>query len=473
MLLNSINYFIYFFSMVVLFYSLPYRFRPILLLAGSYLFYMSWMPQFVILLILSTIVAYIFSINIGNAVNEDLKKKLLKMALFINISILVLFKYLGFFDNSLSIVFKSLGVFFTFPEIKFLLPVGISFYTFRIISYLVDVYRGEIKAESNFIQFALYVAFFPQLLAGPIERATNLIPQFYQKQEFLLSQVVNGCTLILWGLFKKVVVADRLSIYVDAVYNNVYNHSGLSYILATYCYSIQIYCDFSGYSDIAIGSAMVLGFHTMQNFNLPYLATSFQDFWRRWHISLSSWFRDYLYIPLGGNRMGAARLYINLLIVMLLCGLWHGAAWSFILWGGLHGTMLCFSRISMPYRDALIKRYHFPTAMVKWFRIFLTFNLVSLLWIFFRAASLSDAAHIITQLFSGWPTLEIDANTFIHAAFGITILVIVDFVQRHDEKIFFFEEWPMGIRCAFVYFCIYSVVLFGVDGGSQFIYFQF
>ena len=341
------------------------------------------------------------------------------------------------------------------------------------MGYTIDVYRGTINSEKHFGIFALYVSFFPQLVAGPIERASNLIPQFHKKHRHDFKQILSGLELIGWGLFKKVVIADWLGLYVNAVYNNVNNHSGLTYIIATYMFTIQIYCDFSGYSDIAIGAARVLGFKLMKNFNLPYFAPTIAEFWRRWHISLSTWFRDYLYIPLGGNRKGIKRTYVNLLIVMVLCGVWHGAAWTYIIWGTLHGVLLCISRLTLPTRNRIVDYLCLPTALVTVFRTVVTFNLVAFLWIFFRANTVQDAFHIITNLFDGWPKMFIDKLSMAHGVVGISVLLIVQLIQRKGSVQQWLEQCALPVRYAVYLSVLFAIILLGFDGQSQFIYFQF
>ena len=367
-----------------------------------------------------------------------------------------------------------LGASARLPRLDVLLPVGISFYTFQTLSYTIDLYRGRIPVERHLGRFALYVAFFPQLVAGPIERASHLLPQLRSERHVDWARLTSGLQLVAWGLFKKIVIADRLGLYVDTIYQNVGAHGGASQLLATYAFAFQIYCDFSGYSDIAVGSAQVLGYDLTRNFRQPYFATSITDFWRRWHISLSSWLRDYLYIPLGGNRLGVSRTYVNLLITMLLGGLWHGASWNFVIWGALHGVLLSLSRATLPIRDQLYARAGLPCWLRDSVRMFITFHLVCVGWIFFRARTLGDAISVLSGISSDWGTLFVDASVFLHGALGVCVLLVVQIVQvRLGSTRTAIERLPIVVRWVLWYALIAAIVLLGVEGGSQFIYFQF
>jgi len=315
---NSIEFLVFFFIVVVFYFSIPYRFRWILLLAASYYFYMCWRPEYIILIIASTLVDYIAGLKMGGIESKPRRKKYLIISLMINLGLLFSFKYFNFFNDSLRILFSRYNMLYRVPSFNILLPVGISFYTFQTLSYTIDVYRGERRPERHLGIFALYVAFFPQLVSGPIERSKRLLPQFYKRFDFDYKRLTHGLRLMLWGFFQKVVIADRLAIVVDHVYNNPSEHTSTAFIIATYFFAFQIYCDFAGYTDIARGAAKILGYELMLNFQRPYFAKSIRDFWRRWHISLTSWFRDYLYIPLGGNRVVKWRWYYNLFIVFFI-----------------------------------------------------------------------------------------------------------------------------------------------------------
>jgi D-alanyl-lipoteichoic acid acyltransferase DltB (MBOAT superfamily) len=395
------------------------------------------------------------------------------MSLVINLGILFVFKYFNFVFDSLQTLLAYFSVNVNLPGLRVLLPVGISFYTFQSLSYTIDVYRGDVKPEKHFGIFALYVSFFPQLVAGPIERATHLLPQFFEEKQFCPERFHMGLQKILWGLFKKVVIADRLAMYVNSVYNNVESHEGLSFIIATYFFAFQIYCDFSGYSDMAIGSAKILGFDLMENFNRPYFASNIVDFWRRWHISLSTWLRDYLYIPLGGNRQGKSRTQVNLLITMLLGGLWHGANWTFVVWGGIHGVLLVLSKVMGPVWSRIESSTQIPPGVIKIGKIILTFHLVCFAWVFFRANSISDAFYILTHLFSGWPVFFVNIQALVYGGAGVLVLLFVHFFNAQMSHKINYYRLPKPLQWTLLYALVFSIILFGVDGDSQFIYFQF
>lgn len=480
MLFNSMSFIVFFFVVTSFYFLIPHRYRWLLLLSASYFFYMCWRAEFGLLLLGSTAIVYFCSLGMAATESRRRRKTLLWITLGANLGLLFIFKYFNFALSSISCLIESLGLSIESPVLKIMLPIGISFYTFRLLSYSIDVYRGAIKPERHFGIFALYVSFFPSLLAGPIDRAGSFLPQLYKKQKFDFERICAGLLCVLWGLYKKVVIADQLAIYVDSIFNNVLQHTGLSYLVAAYFYTIQIYCDFSGYTDIAIGVALILGIRLMQNFNLPYFSVTITDFWRRWHISLSTWFRDYLYIPLGGNRTGKARFCFNLLLTMLVCGLWHGAAWTFIIWGGLHGLFLCLSRMTLPARDRLCKKLGIPQACITTWRMFVTFNLVAFMWIVFRASSLDDSVYIVMNLLSGWPAVFIDASTMIHGFMGIAVLFFVEVWQRMKEAkgennqiVEKIMSSALPMRWAAYFFLLFSIILFGVDSDVQFIYFQF
>ncbi len=336
MLFNSFEFLIFFPIVCIIYFLLRgLKWRNLFLLIASYYFYMNWKPVYALLILTSTVLTYSCGLLVEQyADNQRKKKSFLVISLLINFAILFLFKYYNFIGGSITAFFSILGIGWQVPNLDVLLPVGISFYTFQAVGYSIDVYRGTIRAERNFITYALFVSFFPQLVAGPIERANNLLPQFHTEHHFDADDVTEGIKQMIWGFFMKLCVADVLSSYVDAVYNNVANHNGTSMILATIFFTIQIYCDFAGYSNIAIGAARVMGYRLMENFKQPYFSLNIKEFWRRWHISLSTWFMDYLYIPLGGNRVSYPRHLLNLAITFLVSGVWHGANWTFVLWGG-------------------------------------------------------------------------------------------------------------------------------------------
>jgi len=348
MLFNSLEFLFFFPTVVLLYFLTPYKYRWIILLIASYIFYMAWRAEYALLLVISTLIDYFCSLMMGRYPEEEKQKRkpFLYLSLISNLGILFTFKYFNFFSASFTSLLKSLGYDYAAPAFSLLLPMGISFYTFQTMSYTIDVYHSRLKPEKHLGVFALFVTFFPQLVAGPIERAGNLLEQLKVDHKFSYANVIAGLQLMAWGFFKKIVIADNLAIMVNNVYNNPTQYTGVSLILATVFFAFQIYCDFSAYSDIAIGSAQVMGFTLMQNFNRPYFSKTIGEFWNRWHISLFTWFRDYLYIPLGGNRVVKWRWYYNLFITFLVSGFWHGANWTFIVWGALHGFYLVFANIT-------------------------------------------------------------------------------------------------------------------------------
>jgi len=466
MLFNSLSFLYFFCVVVIVFFSLPHRYRWVLLLAASYFFYAYWKLEYLVLIVFSTLVDYAVALKMEKASTPAYKKAFLWLSIALNLGVLVLFKYSGFLGNSLATIFPSLSD-QNLLIYNLVLPVGISFYTFQSMSYSIDVYRGQKKAEKHLGIFALYVSFFPQLVAGPIERSTSLLPQFFKKQEINQERILSGLSQILRGFFKKLVVADRLAIYVDAIYNNYDNHSGLSLALATFFFAFQIYCDFSGYSDIAIGSARVLGYDLMENFKRPYFAKSVRTFWSRWHISLSTWFRDYLYIPIGGNRVVKWRMHYNLMVVFLVSGLWHGANWTFVFWGGLHGLYLIFELL-FPLNIS-----RFNSVLGQGLKMVKTFVLVCLAWVFFRSESIDQAFEIIHKIVSFKGSLYFGGQSnFIYAVIALFLLLLVEVKQEwlpsKASKQLFTYQWGIKYLIIFV-----LILLLGVFDKGQFIYFQF
>ena len=474
MYFNSLHFLFFFVLVTGLYYALPHRWRWGLLLAASYYFYGCWNVKYLLLIIASTLVDYFAALRMEKAERQSTRRLLLSLSLLCNLGLLFSFKYFNFFSASLQALVDKSGLAWQMPHLNVLLPVGISFYTFQTLSYSIDVYRGERKAEHHLGIFAVYVAFFPQLVAGPIERATRFLPQFRETHVLEYGNVVSGLRLMLLGLFKKIVVADRLAIYVDNVYNNVHFHdSSTSFLLATYFFAFQIYCDFSGYSDIAIGAGRVMGFDLMTNFRTPYLSKSTAEFWRRWHISLSTWFRDYVYIPLGGSRVDLSRHCANIFIVFVVSGLWHGANWTFVIWGALHGLYQLL---------AILRKHLFPPGpprlpqfLLDGLRIFVTFHLVCFGWIFFRANNLADALHVVRAIFSGRFSFPYLGNTshFAYGLFALGCLLLLEIWFRQgdpSEKIAGLRtplRWALYLGAAMI------ILLIGVFDGGQFIYFQF
>ncbi|RJR31328.1 MBOAT family protein [Candidatus Parcubacteria bacterium] len=484
MLFNSIQFLIFFPIVTAIYFFLPKKGKNIFLLLASYYFYMSWKPEYVFLILISTLIDYVCGIMMGKEEAKSGRRKYLLISIFSNLGLLFSFKYLNFFSTSLNDLFAILNIFYNLPAYKLLLPVGISFYTFQTMSYTLDIYRGKLKPERNFKNFALFVTFFPQLVAGPIERATKLLPQFENEQRYDYQRVIDGIKLMLWGLFKKVVIADRLAFFVNHVYSQPTQYEGAPLIIATIFFSFQIYCDFSGYSDIAIGSAQVLGFDLMDNFRRPYHSKSISEFWKRWHISLSSWFKDYLYIPLGGNRVAVPRWYFNIFVVFVVSGLWHGANWTFVVWGALHGFYSLVSIMTEKFRNRINNFTGLSDHIMlhKFWKVIFTFSLVTFSWIFFRANSITDAFYIVTHLLPiDFSFLNINSKVFLNqpiAEFYIAVLAIifmetVHLLQRHREMRHMFTKEPLWVKPVFYGALALLILLFGQFQLNQFIYFQF
>lgn len=464
---------------MLLYFILPHKYRWFLLLVASCYFYMSFVPIYILILLFTIVVDYFAGILIEK--NKGSKRKFFLLASLVsNIGVLSIFKYYNFFRENFDLITQPLGLNLSIPYLSILLPIGLSFHTFQAISYTIEVYRGEQRAEKHFGIFALYVLFFPQLVAGPIERPQNLLPQFRQIHFFDGERVSNGLKLMVWGFFKKIVIADRLSVLVDTVYANPHLYNGPSLILATVFFAFQIYCDFSGYTDIAIGIAQIMGFKLMDNFRRPYHSRSISEFWKRWHISLSTWFKDYLYIPMGGNRVSRKRWYFNLFFVFLISGLWHGANWTFVIWGALHGFYLVFGIISESARNKIKSKI--PLFKAKIFSnsvsLITTFILVCIAWVFFRATSLSDAIYIITHFLSGWSSgfvgnLGLDHIEILIGIASISFMEFIHLIQEHKGMRNFLSNKPTWIRWLIYISIILFILLFGVFETKQFIYFQF
>ncbi len=440
---------------------------------------MAFIPIYIVVLFILILIDYFAGILIEKA-KGGRRRLYLFMSIFSTCLVLFIFKYFNFFNANFSRLAQFLGWNYPIENLTLILPIGLSFHTFQSLSYVIEVYRKNFPAQRHFGIYALYVMFFPQLVAGPIERPYNLIPQFFKKHDFDYDRVTDGLKLMAWGFFKKVVVADRLAIFVNQVYNNVSDFSGPSLLLATYFFAFQIYCDFSGYSDIAIGGAKVMGFRLMQNFKQPYLAKSIREFWQRWHISLSTWFRDYLYIPLRGNRVNQGRWFFNIMIVFLLSGLWHGANWTFVIWGGLHGFYYLVSVWLKGMREKLTHFFYidrFPQ-LPQILKIFITFHLVTFSWIFFRVQSFSDAVYIITHLFTDFRGEWIQKALWVEGTFGLCVLgVVLIFVSDIIQNRVIVRQWlvhrPAFFRWVAYYVLVLSTIIFGVFARSPFIYFQF
>jgi alginate O-acetyltransferase complex protein AlgI len=487
MLFNSIDFAI-FLPIVFLLYWFVFpgdlRRQNILILVASYIFYGWWDWKFLSLLFLSTILDY--SIGIALHKQEDIgrRKLLLAISVVCNLGLLGFFKYYNFFVNSFADAFSFFGTHVSVRTLDIILPVGISFYTFQTLSYSIDVYRRKLEPTKDFIAFAAFVTFFPQLVAGPIERATNLLPQFVRNRVFDLTKASDGMRQILWGLFKKMVIADNCAIYANTIFNNSEDYSGTTLFLGAVFFAFQIYGDFSGYSDIAIGTSRLFGFDLMQNFAFPYFSRNIGEFWRRWHISLSTWFRDYLYIPLGGSK-GNWRLRIrNVFIIFLVSGFWHGANWTFIIWGALHAIYflpLMLINRNRAHMDVVAQGRILP-AWKEVASITITFSLTTFAWIFFRAENLSHAISFIQSMFAGFlqPSSIIESFNFIVYTVGgtrLTILIlffITEWLGRENkyaiESLLISRSRP--VRWAFYYSIVIVTVLYaGIE--QEFIYFQF
>ncbi|MCB9170611.1 MAG: MBOAT family protein [Flavobacteriales bacterium] len=487
---NSVRFLVFYTVVVLAFFGLRHRFRWIMLLIASLYFYMSWRAEYVLLILLSGVIDYWASWQMGKREDIHARRPFLILSLCSNLGLLFSFKYFNFLNDSARQVVEHFGAHYPIPMLDVLLPVGISFYTFQTMSYSIEVYWGRMRPEKHFGIYMLYVCYFPQLVAGPIERAQNLLHQFRQRVTFDHARVSSGLKLMAWGLFKKVMIADRVAPMVDNVYNSPGQHGGPAYILATILFAIQIYCDFSGYSDIAIGSARVMGVDLMRNFRSPYFSRNISEFWRRWHISLSTWFRDYVYIPLGGNRTVKWRWYYNLFITFFLSGIWHGANWTFVIWGALHGLYLIFAIVSTEWRDRLGRMIGLDKAPVLNAAVQITITLVLVLlgWVFFRANHVRDAFTVLAGMGSGhgaWfgpaakslyaPLVGAGFSDMVLAVAAICVLIVVDILQGLPGGVNgLLARRPTWQRWTVYYGLVGSMVFLGAYYRVvPFIYFQF
>lgn len=492
---NSIHFFIFFPLVTLIYFIIPCKTRWIWLLFSSYYFYMSWNPKYSILLAISTIVTYLSGLLIhnSNSIKDERKSKQLKniwiaLSFTINLGILFLFKYFNFLSNILIKLGELGNITINPPVFDMLLPVGISFYTFQALSYTVDVYRGHIPCEKNLGKYALFVSFFPQLIAGPIEKSKNLLSQFNYSYDFDYDRVKRSLIRMLWGFFKKIFIADRLAILVNTVYNSPNDYFGFQIIIATIFFAFQLYADFSAYSDIAIGAANVIGFKLTNNFSQPYFSKSIKEFWKRWHITLGAWFKDYLYIPLGGNRKGNFRTYINIIIVFLVSGLWHGSSITFVIWGLLHGIYQVIGNLLLPIKIHIIKKFNIATHVFsyKLGQIIFTFVLVDFAWIFFRANSIHDIKILFNNMFIFNPwiftdgslyNLGLNSKEFLASIIGILIILIVNALEAKMDVIDILSKQNLVFRWFIYITTLLLILIFGVYGlgysEQQFIYFQF
>lgn len=482
MLFNSLVFFIFFPTVTIAYFLIPHRFRWLLLLVASAVFYMAFIPAYVLILLATIIIDYIA----GRAIEKSTGNKRLTfliISLVTNIGILAFFKYFNFFSASLTSIVHLIHWNYSLPLLSIILPIGLSFHTFQAMSYTIEVYRGNQKAEHHFGIYALYVMFFPQLVAGPIERPQNLLHQFRTKHTFDWARFGSGLRLMLWGFFKKIVIADNAAAIINRVFDYPTQFFGVPLIIAAALFAFQLYCDFSGYSDIAIGSARVLGFTLMKNFDQPFAACSLSEFWRRWHISLSTWFRDYLYIPLGGNRVSRLRRYLNTMIVFLISGLWHGSSWNYVAWGGLHGVFMNASQTSTSLRQQIVSltRLNAFPRLYRTLQRILTFSLVAIIFIFFRTKTINEGWYMVSHLSSNFKasfndlfiTLGTSSFNFFHLLTAIIVMEIITWTAKQRpcvQKFSMLEPW-MKATCYTA--ILLWIIFFGYFGERPFIYFQF
>lgn len=506
MLFNSLHFLIFFPIVTISYFALPQRYRWLLILTASCYFYMAFIPIYILILAITIAVDYLAGLGL-EALHGEKRKLLLIASILTNIGMLAFFKYFNFANENLAALANFIGWNYPIENLSIILPIGLSFHTFQSLSYTIEVYRGRQKAEKHLGYLATYVMFYPQLVAGPIERPQNILHQLHAEHKFDYQRVADGLKWMAWGMFKKVVIADRMALFVNPVYEAPDQYSGPALVLATLAFAIQIYCDFSGYSDIALGSAQVMGIKLMKNFDHPYFSRSISEFWRRWHISLSTWFRDYLYIPLGGNRVARSRWMFNLLLTFTVSGLWHGANWTFLVWGALHGALVVFSGAtenSWKRFSEAIRLSKFPK-LENGISLMTTFLFVSFAWVFFRANTIHDAFYITSHFFTGWKDYFLQISTFFQGnpsnltlfdylftpleviSFGprgtvflsgaaLLFLLVVEILQYRQNFLATFNGYPAYLRWS-CYVAIITVTLIlgtAYTGSEQaFIYFQF
>jgi len=482
MLFNSIDFAIFLPIVFFIYWFIAnknLKLQNLLVVLASYVFYGWWDWRFLSLIIFSTLVDYIVGQKLRTENNEFKRKILLWTSILVNLGFLGFFKYYNFFLDNFVTAFSFFGTEIQANSLNIILPVGISFYTFQTLSYTIDVYKRKLEPTKDFLAFTAFVSFFPQLVAGPIERATNLLPQFYKKRTFDYSRAVDGLRQILWGLFKKIVIADNSAQIANEIFNNSADYSGSTLVLGAIFFTFQIYCDFSGYSDIAIGTSRLFGFNLMQNFAFPYFSRDIAEFWRRWHISLSTWFRDYLYIPIGGSRGGTSMKVRNTFVIFIVSGFWHGANWTFIVWGALNALyflpLLLLNR-NRTNTDTVAQGKYLPN-LKEFYQIGITFSLTVLAWIFFRAENIGHAFSYLATIFSK-SLFEIPhfvgMQTAIYTLFLIAIFIIIEWIGRNEQyaiaKLGFTSK--KSVRYAIYYSIILAIFLF-MGQQQQFIYFQF
>lgn len=470
MLFNSIAFLIFFPIVTLIYWLIPSqgKWRTIFLLIASYYFYMNWEPAYALLILFSSVTTWACGLLIEKG-KKSKRKTYISICLVLNFLILFIFKYANFFDNSIHDILAYFNISITIPKFNLLLPVGISFYTFQAIGYIIDVYRGTIKAERDLPTYMLFVSFFPQLVAGPIERAKNLIPQFHEKHQFNSGQMITGIKLMLWGYFMKLCVAQNVSTYVDAVFENLSMHNGNSILLASIFFTFQIFSDFGGYSLIAIGAARCMGFTLMQNFRQPYLSSSIRDFWRNWHISLSTWFADYLYIPMGGSRCSKVKHKRNLFITFLVSGLWHGANWTFVFWGAYHGVLMVINSI---WRNTVKLPANKLRSVLN---VIITFVLAMMGWVFFRANTISDAMLAFHKIFTERGMLYNGAGkpAILMGLMMIVLLMAKEIKDKYNIKLPIIDRPTLANSIIKSTAVLLIIMLCASFDGGQFIYFQF
>lgn len=471
MLFNTIEFAIFLPIVVIFYYSIPAKFRWILLLAASYYFYMCWKVEYIFLIITSTLIDYLSGLQMEKRKTKKARLPFLILSLCTNLGLLFAFKYFNFISDSLDLTFQQFNIAWHIPVLNVLLPVGISFYTFQTLSYSIDVYFGRQKAEKHLGYFALYVSFFPQLVAGPIERYSRLAPQLKEKHKLSYDNLARGLRLILYGLFIKMVIADNISVLVDQVYAAPDSYNSLDIITTLFLYSFQIYCDFYGYSSIAIGSALLMGVNIMDNFKTPYLSKNVSEFWQRWHISLSTWFRDYLYFPLGGNRVSKLKWIFNIIVVFTVSGLWHGASWTFVIWGALFGMIYLIEKLLN--KSLGLERKHKPFSLGHIILGLKTFVLVTLIWVFFRSQSFQDALIIFKSVLNN---RNINVSELIIPTVTqvmLIIFIISDIILYNKRFDTWIDRFSMPVRWAIYSVLIFSIIVFSGVENFPFIYFQF
>ena len=485
MTFNSWEFLLFYPIVALLYFVLPKKLKWPMLLVASYYFYMCYQANLVFLILGTTFISWAASNIIERTENKKTKKICLAVTLIVCLGVLFFYKYFNFLAGSVTSLIELFGGTPSPVVLNLILPVGVSFYTFQTLSYVIDVYRGDIKTERNFFFYALFVSFFPQLVAGPIERPGNLIPQLKEPKPWNNDDAIKGAKHMIVGFFKKVAVADLLSLYVNEIYNDVESATAIGVIIATAMFAVQIYCDFSGYTDIAIGCARIMGIRLMQNFNHPYTATTIKEFWSRWHISLSSWFKDYLYFPLGGSRCSKPRHLMNLFIVFLVSGLWHGAAWTYVIWGAIHGVYQIIGNLTIGKRNAILEKIGLSKKhpAVIYARRVIVFVLVCFAWLFFRANTTADALYLVKVLFTGFEVglaetlkiMNLDLTNILMCILSIATLIMIDHLLKYEDEIG--GSYALTKNGTFIYYVWMIMfawaILLSHDMSSTFIYFQF